>query len=157
MPSGLYLLGSRSGERRNLMTLSWAMQVATSPKLVAVSVETSAFTHELISDGRVFALSILRREDRAVVRKFVKPVETSELDIDETGSGTMRGVEVRADRTGAPIMTVAAAFVDCNLVSALALGSHSLFVGEVVGFGFSDRGEGDPVLRTEDTRMSYGG
>jgi hypothetical protein len=38
----------------------------------------------------------------------------------------------------------------------LACGSHTLFVGEVVGCG------GDPadeleVLRMEDTRMSYGG
>ncbi len=29
------------------MTLSWAMQVAITPKLVAVSVEQTAFTHEL--------------------------------------------------------------------------------------------------------------
>jgi hypothetical protein len=37
------------------------------------------------------------------------------------------------------------------------LGSHSLFVGEVVGFGFSEGGEDAAVLRMEDTRMNYGG
>jgi flavin reductase (DIM6/NTAB) family NADH-FMN oxidoreductase RutF len=139
------------------MTLSWAMQVAMTPKLVAVSVEQAAFTHELITEGGVFAISILRRDDRAVVRKFVKPVEPSDIDLDESGSGTMRGIEVGSIGTGAPVITGAAGFVDCNLVNTVPLGSHSLFVGEVVGFGFPDGGEDSPVLRTEDTRMNYGG
>jgi flavin reductase (DIM6/NTAB) family NADH-FMN oxidoreductase RutF len=157
MPSGLYLLGSRAGSRTNLMTLSWAMQVATAPKLVAVSVETAALTHELIAEGGVFAISILRRDDRAVVRKFVKPVGPSDMDLDESGTGAMRGVEVRSYLTGAPVAAGAAGFVDCTLVSSIPLGSHSLFVGEVVDFGFPEGDEDSPVLRTEDTRMNYGG
>src|SRR6516162_7630725 len=75
MPSGLYVVGSRHGGRRNLMTLNWATQLSFEPKLIGVGVERGAVTHELISGGRAFALSIVDREDRAIVRKFVKPVE----------------------------------------------------------------------------------
>ncbi|MGO9344668.1 MAG: flavin reductase family protein [Acidimicrobiales bacterium] len=157
MPSGLYVLGSRSGARRNLMTLNWAMQVAMEPKLVAVSVQSTAVTHELVTESRVFAISILKREDRALVRKFVKPVDDSDVVVDASGSGTMREEAVRSDVTGAPVLAGAAAWLDCRVTTALALGSHSLFVGEVVGFGFSEAGEGVPVLRMEDTRMNYGG
>ncbi len=157
MPSGLYLLGSRSGTRRNLMTLNWAMQVAMQPKLVAVSVQSDAVTHELVSESGVFALSILKRDDRALVRKFVKPVDASDVDVDASGLGTMRELQVRVDRTGAPVLAEAAAWLDCRVTSRLALGSHSLFVGEVVGFGFSEGGDGAEVLRMEDTRMNYGG
>ncbi len=39
LPTGLFVVGSRAGERRNLMTANWVMQVAVTPKLVAVSVE----------------------------------------------------------------------------------------------------------------------
>ena len=53
LPMGLYVLGSRAGEQRNLMTLNWAMQVASNPKLLAVSVERSAVTHRLIGEGVV--------------------------------------------------------------------------------------------------------
>jgi flavin reductase (DIM6/NTAB) family NADH-FMN oxidoreductase RutF len=157
MPSGLYLLGSYAGERRNLMTLNWAMQVALEPKLVAVSVQSTAVTHELVLESGVFSLNILKRDDRAVVRKFVKPVEMSDVDVDASGFGTMRQVNVRVDRTGAPVLVDAACWVDCRVTSTLPLGSHSLFVGEVVGFGFSEGGEEAPVLRMEDTRMNYGG
>src|SRR5262245_33528910 len=76
MPSGLYVLGSTDkAERRNGMTLNWTTQVSSDPKLLAVSIELTAFTHELVSEGRVFSLNIIDREDRAIVRKFTKPVE----------------------------------------------------------------------------------
>ena len=52
MPSGLYVVGSRDGDRRNAMTLNWATQVASDPKLLGISVEKEAFTHELIAAGR---------------------------------------------------------------------------------------------------------
>jgi flavin reductase (DIM6/NTAB) family NADH-FMN oxidoreductase RutF len=45
LPYGLYVAGSRSGERRNAMTLNWATQVAFEPKLVGIGVEQTAFTH----------------------------------------------------------------------------------------------------------------
>ena len=76
MPSGLYVVGSTDkGERRNGMTLNWATQVSFDPKLLGIGVEKEAFTHELISASGVFSLCIIDREDRAIVRKFTKPVE----------------------------------------------------------------------------------
>src|SRR6059058_516755 len=74
MPYGLYVVGARAGERRNGMTLNLAAQVATEPKLVGIAVTKEAFTHELITEGGVFSVNIIDREDRAIVRKFVKPV-----------------------------------------------------------------------------------
>src|SRR6476660_3895852 len=76
MPSGLYVVGSTDkGERRNGMTLNWATQVSFDPKLIGVGVEREALTHELIAAGGVFSLCLIDREDRAIVRKFTKPVE----------------------------------------------------------------------------------
>jgi len=55
LPTGLYLLGSRAGESRNLMTLNWAMQVSLDPKYLAVSVEQSAVTTDSSSRGLLLA------------------------------------------------------------------------------------------------------
>ena len=150
MPSGLYVIGSRADDRRNLMTANWATQVSFDPKLVAVSVEHHALTATLITDGAVFSISVIDREDRAIVRKFVKPVEHDE------GSGTLNGFAFHETRTGAPILDQALAYVDCELRQRTAVGDHILFVGEVVDAGFQ-RDEGSLPLRMEDTRMSYGG
>lgn len=150
MPSGLYVIGSRAGERRNGMTANWATQISSDPKLVGVSVEKPAFTHELIGEGRVFSLNVVDREDRAIVRKFTKPVEV------DAGAKTLNGFPFHDGPSGAPILDQAVAWVDCRLHSSVDLGSHTLFVGEVVDSGFL-KDEDTPVLRMEDTRMSYGG
>jgi flavin reductase (DIM6/NTAB) family NADH-FMN oxidoreductase RutF len=150
MPSGLYVLGSRAGERRNGMTLNWATQVSSDPKVLAVSVEKGAFTHELVAEAGVFALSIVDREDRAIVRKFTKPV-----DVDLAAS-TLNGFSFHDGPTGAPVLDQAVAWVDCRLHSSVDLGDHTLFLGEVADAGFQ-KPEDTPVLRMEDTRMNYGG
>jgi len=132
------------------------------PKLVAVSVERGALTHELMAKGRVFALSMLARADRAVVRRFVKPV--TDVDVDDDGNGTMQAEAVWSTGDGCPVLSAAVAWLSCELVQQVEVGSHSLFVGEVVdcGFGRDDpagpaHGERLEVLRMEDTRMNYGG
>lgn len=151
MPSGLFVLGSRAGDRRNAMTLSWATQVSSDPKLVAVSVETEAYTHALIAEGQAFTVSVVDREDRAIVRKFTKPVEV------DTAARTLNGFAYTdAPVTGAPVLDQAVAWVDCRLHRSVDLGTHTLFVGEVVDAAFA-KPEDRPVLRMEDTRMSYGG
>src|SRR5580704_14374106 len=80
LPTGLFVVGSRAGDRRNLMTCNWVMQIATSPKLVAVAVERGAVTRRLIEEGGAFSVSVLSRADRSLVRRFVKPVDAVELD-----------------------------------------------------------------------------
>lgn len=150
MPSGLYVVGARDGDRRNAMTLSWATQVGFDPKLVAVSIEKVAYTHELVSAGRVFVLNIVDREDRAIVRKFTKPVD---VDLDAC---TLNGFPFHDGVTGAPVLDQAVAVVECEVRQEIDAGRHTLFLGEVVQSGFQ-RDEETPVLRTEDTRMSYGG
>ncbi len=150
MPCGLYVVGSRAGDRRNGMTLSWAMQVSFDPKLVAISVEKAALTHELIEAGGGFSVSIVDREDRAIVRKFTKPVDV------DVAAATLNGLPYRDGVTGVPILTQAVAYVECSVHRAVDCGGHTLFLGEVVDAGFSKQ-EDTPVLRMEDTRMSYGG
>ncbi|MGI8983339.1 MAG: flavin reductase family protein [Acidimicrobiales bacterium] len=148
MPAGLYVIGSRAGERRNAMTANWVSQVSSDPKLVAVGVEKEAFTHELITEGRVFTVNLVDREDRAIVRKFTKPVEVD--------AGTLNGFPFHDAPSGVPILDQAVAWLDCRVHSTADLGAHTLFLGEVTDAGFQ-KPEDTPVLRMEDTRLNYGG
>ena len=150
MPYGLYVVGSRAGDRRNGMTLNWVTQLSFDPKLLGVAVENGSLTGELIAAGRVFSLCLVDREDRAIVRKFTKPVEVDDA------AHTMNGFPFHDGRTGAPILDQAVAYADCEVRQEVATGSHLLFIGEVVDAAFQ-KPEDTPVLRMEDTRMIYGG
>jgi len=150
LPYGLYIVGSRAGERRNGMTINFVSQVSMNPKLMGIGVEAEAVTHGLITEGGVFALNTINREDRAIVRKFTKPVEV------DAEASTLNGFPFHDGLTGAPILDQAVAYVDCEVRQALDLGDHTLFIGEVVDAGFQADEDTD-VLRMEDTRMNYGG
>lgn len=151
LPYGLYIVGSRHGGRRNGMTLNWATQVSFDPKLVGIGVEKAALTHELISAGGAFSLCTVAREDRAVVRKFTKPVQVDEA------AGTLNGFGFHdGPVTGVPVLDLAVAWLECEVRNPVEVGGHTFFIGEVVACGFQ-ADEDTPVLRMEDTRMSYGG
>jgi len=151
MPYGLYVVGARSKEQRQLMTLNWATQLSFEPKLVGIGVEQTAVTHGLIHDGAAFSLCIIDREDRAIVRKFVKPIE-----VDEAAS-TANGFPFHdASATGVPVLDQAVAWIECRVQQEVTCGNHTLFIGEVLDCGFQ-RPEDTEVLRMEDTRMNYGG
>jgi flavin reductase (DIM6/NTAB) family NADH-FMN oxidoreductase RutF len=150
MPSGLYIVGSRAGDRRNGMTLNWATQLGFDPKLLGIAVEHEAFTHELIAEGGVFSLNLLDRDDRQIVRKFTKPVEV------DAEAKTLNGFAFHDGKTGAPVLDQAVAFLDCEVRQSVDTGGHTLFLGEIVDSGFQ-KDEDTAILRMEDTRMNYGG
>jgi flavin reductase (DIM6/NTAB) family NADH-FMN oxidoreductase RutF len=151
MPSGLYVVGSTDkGDRRNGMTLNWATQVSFDPKWIGVGVERTALTHELISAAGVFTLCMIDQDDRAIVRKFTKPVEV------DLAAHTLNGFPYIDGVTGAPVLAQSVAYVECEVRQPVEVGNHTLFLGEIVNAAFL-KDEDTPVLRMEDTRMNYGG
>jgi flavin reductase (DIM6/NTAB) family NADH-FMN oxidoreductase RutF len=172
MPTGLYVVGSRVGERANLMTCNLVMQVSTTPKLVAAAIESGSLTRTLVEEGGAFAVCVLDRRDRGLVRRFVKPVDR--VEVDAAGSLTaLQGEPVHEVTGGLPVLDVSLAWLACRVRQVVDPGSgtgtpasHRLFLGEVVDAGEASHRtgpseapepEGGGVLRMEDTRMSYGG
>jgi flavin reductase (DIM6/NTAB) family NADH-FMN oxidoreductase RutF len=151
IPNALALVGSRAGDERNAMTTSWITQLSMEPVLVGVGVDNSAVTHRLITDGGSFSVNFWNAEDTRVFVKFSKPATYEHGE----GGGTLNGRAVRAATTGAPIFDEAIAWVDCEVRHAINLGTHTLFVGEVVDAAISDD-DARPASMS-DTRMKYGG
>jgi flavin reductase (DIM6/NTAB) family NADH-FMN oxidoreductase RutF len=153
LPTGLYLLGSRFEKTVNLMTVSLVVQVCIEPKLVGVAVEAGSVTDGLVARSGSFALSLLARHDKDVVRRFVKPV----TDVGRSPDGTvtaMSGQDVReVGASRLPVLAAAVGYMVCAPTRRQELGSHVLCIGEVTEVG----GEPADVLRMEDTRMHYGG
>ncbi|MDJ0771282.1 MAG: flavin reductase family protein [Ilumatobacter sp.] len=147
IPNALALIGSRSGAERNAMTASWISQLSMEPVLIGVGVDNTAVTHRLISEGGSFSVNLWNADDTRVFVKFSKPA---------TDDGeTLNGRTVREAHTGAPIFDEAIAWVDCEVRHHLDLGTHTLFVGEVVAASINDD-DARPASMS-DTRMKYGG
>ena len=165
MPAGIYVLGSTGGVAGpyNLMTHSLAVQAATEPCVVAVAVEVAARTHAAIEESGVATLTVLRRDQRALVRRFVKPVDDATLDGDGRPTA-LNDVAVALAPSGAPYLLDAAGSLDLRVVERARFASHTLFCCEVTAVAVAPEVlEGTAsqrtleVLRMEDTKMSYGG
>ena len=147
IPNALVLIGSRSGGERNAMTASWVSQLSMEPVLIGVGVDNDAVTHRLITAGGSFSVNLWDSEDTKVFVKFSKPA---------TDDGTtLNGRAVRAATTGAPVFDEALAWMDCQVRHTLDLGTHTLFVGEVVDGAIRD--DTARPASMNDTRMKYGG
>jgi flavin reductase (DIM6/NTAB) family NADH-FMN oxidoreductase RutF len=147
IPNALALVGSRSGDERNAMTTSWITQLAQEPVLIGVGVDNDAVTRRLIAEGGSFTVNLWDATDTRVFVKFSKPATDD--------GAALNGRPVRAAATGAPVFDEALAWLDCEVRHALDLGSHTLFVGEVVDAAIRDD-EARPASMN-DTRMKYGG
>jgi flavin reductase (DIM6/NTAB) family NADH-FMN oxidoreductase RutF len=104
-------------------------------------------TRRLIADGGSFTVNLWDSADTKVFVKFSKPATDD--------GATLNGRAVRAAATGAPVFEEAIAWMDCEVRHALDLGSHTLFVGEVVDAAVRDAEAVPASMR--DTRMKYGG
>ena len=147
IPNALALVGSRSGDERNAMTTSWITQLSMEPVLIGIGVDNSAVTHRLISEGGSFTVNLWNADDTRVFVKFSKPAN------DE--GDTLNGRAVTSATTGAPVFTEAIAWIDCEVRQSHDLGTHTLFIGEVVDASIAD--DDARPASMNDTRMKYGG
>jgi flavin reductase (DIM6/NTAB) family NADH-FMN oxidoreductase RutF len=147
IPNALALVGSRSGDERNAMTTSWITQLSMEPVLIGVGVDNTAVTHRLITEGGSFTVNLWNADDTKVFVKFSKPATDD--------GATLNGRAVRSATTGAPVFDEAIAWLDCEVRHTLDLGSHTLFVGEVVDAAVNDDDARSASMSA--TRMKYGG
>jgi flavin reductase (DIM6/NTAB) family NADH-FMN oxidoreductase RutF len=151
IPNALALVGSRAADEWNAMTTSWITQLSMEPVLIGVGVDNSAVTHRLITDGGSFTVNLWSAADTRTFVKFSKPA-TLLRDGAET---TLNGRAVVEAPSGAPVFVEAVAWMDCKVRRAIDLGTHTLFVGEIIAARVND--DDARVASMSDTRMKYGG
>jgi flavin reductase (DIM6/NTAB) family NADH-FMN oxidoreductase RutF len=147
IPNALALVGSRAGDQWNAMTTSWITQLSMEPVLIGIGVDNTAVTHRLISEGGSFTVNLWSSQDTKVFVKFSKPARKE--------GDTLNGRPVREATTGAPVFEEAIAWMDCAVRRSLDLGTHTLFIGEIVDAGIHD--DEARAAAMSDTRMKYGG
>ena len=122
---GIYVLTTKKEQEITGMIASWVSQVSFNPPRVMVGVRKNRYSHRIIKESSVFALSVLGKEDGKLVGKFKAP----------TSEEKFQGVEWEAKKTGAPIIKETLAYMDCTLVNSVDAGDHTIFIGEIIDAG----------------------
>jgi flavin reductase (DIM6/NTAB) family NADH-FMN oxidoreductase RutF len=134
LPIPCVLVVSGDIEHANIMTVSLAALVNASPPMVGISVRQQAHSYHLIREAKEFTVNIphqgiLRETDTCGVR--------SGWDTDKfqcTGLSKVASTVVTP-----PIIEEAIISLECILKQTSELGSHTLFLGEIVQVHVDER------------------
>lgn len=119
-PSGVAVLTiDHAGERVGL-TVGSILSLSLSPPLVGVAVGIQAAMHELLRDAGRFALSLLAGDQERLAQHFARGVPPLVM---------WDGIELEERESAAPLLAGALGWIDCALVSEVAVGDHTLFIG----------------------------
>lgn len=124
---GMYVVTSRMGDKVNGQIANTIIQTTSEPPRIAVCINKQNLTHAFIQDSGVFAASVL---SEATPMTFIGQFGfKSGRDGDK-----FQGCKVRGGATGAPIvLDHAIAYVEARVIGQLDTGTHTLFLGEVIG------------------------
>lgn len=122
---GLFILTARDGTKDNGCVINTAMQVTANPNRIAIAVNKSNYTHDMILKTGEFNISIL--DESAKFGTFKNFGFKSGRDSDKM-------VEIKYNRSenGITYLTDECnAYVSAKVCSTVDLGSHTLFIADV--------------------------
>jgi flavin reductase (DIM6/NTAB) family NADH-FMN oxidoreductase RutF len=135
--TGVYVIGVCDGKRTNAFTASSVVPISFKPVMVAVGVGIHHASRPMLRAGPAFTINVLKHDQIDVASHF-GTVSGRELN-------KLTGVRWRPGLSGAPILTDALAYIECELASIVAAGDHELALGRVVD-GALLASAGQPLL-----------
>ena len=123
---GLFVLTAWEGEKINGCIVNTVMQVTVSPNAVAVAINKDNLTCEMVKNTKEFTVSVL--SEKATFDIFKRFGLQSGRDVDK-----FKDIVCPKDDRGVPYLQWGAcAMFSCKIVDTVELGSHTLFIGEVL-------------------------
>jgi flavin reductase (DIM6/NTAB) family NADH-FMN oxidoreductase RutF len=142
-PTGVTLVTTSLDGRAKGFTANAVASVSIDPPKVLVCVSRKARSHPIISQAGRFCVNLLTVEQEDLARRFAS----------KANGDPFADVPHRAGRTGAPIIEGALAYLDCELAEEYSAGTHTIFIGTVVGCGSRD---GTPLGYFNATYRDFG-
>jgi len=125
-PTGVTVVATRDSQGAPVgLTVNSFTSVSLEPPLVLVCIDQGAQSHEPLIIAGSFAVSILAATQADVAKRFaVRPSE-----------GRFEGVAWTPAPSGSPVLSGAAAWLDCATHEVITAGDHVIILGRVDAAG----------------------
>lgn len=129
IPSPVLIVGTYGSDGKpNMMNAAWGGIVSSKPPCISVSIREATLSYHNIRQVRAFTINI-PSEKYLKEADFVGIVSGKECDKFKT----TRLTPERSKQVDAPIVTEFPYTLECKLIREIDLGSHTMFIGEIVG------------------------
>lgn len=150
VPALLVSSGTEDG-RTNIMTAGWTGTVCTKPPMTYVSIRPSRVSYDMIRQSGEFVLN-LNTQKLAAAADQCGVISARECPDKWTLTGLTPGKA--SHLRFAPIIMESPLNIECRLKSIIPLGSHDMFLGEVIGIDVSEEYMGENgVIHLEDAGL----
>lgn len=109
-------------------TATAVCSVCASPPTILIVVNQSTRTHPHIDRKGYFAVNVLAHVQKDVAEHFAGK-----------GEDQFSSVKHVVTKNGVPLISGAAAHLECKIVERIPVGTHTIFLGRVVGTGAESR------------------
>lgn len=124
-----------SGAKPNLITVAWTGVVCSKPPMLSVSIRKERYSHGLISSTGEFTVNLIGEElCEAMDFCGVK----SGREVDKFAHLGLTAIPAPG-LSVAPALAEAPAFLSCKVKQVIELGSHDLFLADIVQVSVADR------------------
>ena len=117
----------REGEKPNIITVAWAGNVCTNPAMLSISVRKERYSYDIIKESGEFVVNLTNR-------KLTKAADwcgvRSGRDYDKYKE--MHLTPQKSQKVSCPGIEESPVNIECKLRSIIELGSHDLFIAEVL-------------------------
>ena len=137
VPSGVAVITVDADGQRLGLTIGSLVALSLEPPLVAIAVSRQSAMHELLREAGGFAASILAAGQEWLAQHFARGVPPIAM---------WHGIALEAGASGAPLLAGALGWLECSLQDELQVGSHTLFVGQVLRVELGE--DAPPLLRS---------
>lgn len=128
---GVYVVTMGKGQEGNAFTASWVTQVSSDPYMVAITVHNKHQSVPQLKNHGAFVVNLIGEGQEGVAKTYFGPAES--------GYDKLQGKTVTdSPATGTPILNGILGFVDCEIVNSVAVGNHTMFIGEVKAAGLKN-------------------
>lgn len=126
-PVPVVLVSCGTGERANIITLAWVGTLCSAPPLVGIGVRPSRHSHGLIKEAGEFVVNLPDA-------KHARWVDYCGIvsGRDEDKWATCGFTPATATEVQVPLIAECPVNIECRVQQVLSLGSHDLFIGQVV-------------------------
>lgn len=160
-PVPVVLVSCGHGEQANIITIAWTGILCSNPPQIGIGVRPDRHSHGLIRQTGEFVINLPgeRLLDQVEYCGFVSGRDAAKFST--SGLTPVGGSAIQT-----PVIAECPINLECKLAHTLPLGSHDLFVGEVVAVQMSqdvldergrvDNGKLQPILFTGDQYWGLG-
>ena len=123
----------RKDETPNIITVAWAGTVCSDPAMVSISVRRERYSYDIIKETGEFVINLVTK-DLVFATDFCGVKSGKNVD----KYNEMKLTPLASQKVSAPGIAESPVNIECKVVQMLELGSHTMFVGEVVGVTVED-------------------